>query len=327
MTNALAFDRYCAEIIEQTRLFRDTLKGVKLDSRVPTCPDWTVRELAVHLGNGHRRAAEVVRTRANSFLAPHDIPGYGGPPGVPEAHVAPDAYAEALSNWLSESAQLVSDELRVAGEESPAWTFTGERHAAFWARRRTHETLVHRVDAAAAAGATAASGAGTGVGAGVSPGGPADAAESAEAAGSADVANVANSRDVADAAAHAAADFPAVLAADCLDEFLELASSSEALAQRPALRTLSERAGETLHLHATDASFPQPRPAATEWLIRIGDGGFSWEHAHEKATTAVRGPLTDLLLVALRRAPADSGRVEVLGDTGLLGFWLERVCF
>ncbi|MCH6161149.1 maleylpyruvate isomerase N-terminal domain-containing protein [Streptomyces marispadix] len=301
MTNALAFDRYCAEIIEQTRLFRDTLKGVKLDSRVPTCPDWTVRDLAVHLGNGHRRAAEVVRTRATSFLAVDDIPGHGGPPGVPEAHVAPDAYAEALSNWLSESAQLVSDELRVAGEESPAWTFTGDRHAAFWARRRTHETLVHRVDAAAAAGS--------------SPGEPADEADAADGA------------DAADIAARAAAGFPAALAADCIDEFLELTSSREALTRWPALRSLREHAGETLHLHATDASFPEPRPAATEWLIRIGDEGFVWEHAHEKATTAVRGPLTDLLLVMLRRAPAGRGRVEVLGEAGLLDFWLERVCF
>jgi uncharacterized protein (TIGR03083 family) len=318
MTNALAFDRYCAEIIEQTRLFRDTLKGVKLDSRVPTCPEWTVHDLAVHLGNGHRRAAEVVRTRAASFLAPDDIPGYGGPPGVSEAHVAPDAYAEALSNWLSESAQLVSDELRVAGEESPAWTCTGESHAAFWARRRTHETLVHRVDAAAAAGgAGAAAG-----GAGVSAGEPAVVAERTDVTDGADVVEVG---EVADVAAQAAADFPAALAADCIDEFLELASSREALTQRPALRTLSERAGDTLHLHATDASFPQPRPAATEWLIRIEDEGFVWEHAHEKATTAVRGPLTDLLLVALRRAPVGSGRVEVLGEARLLDFWLERV--
>ncbi|WP_314175098.1 maleylpyruvate isomerase N-terminal domain-containing protein [Streptomyces winkii] len=273
MTNALAFDRYCAEIIEQTRLLRDTLKSAGLDSRVPTCPEWTLRDLAVHVGDGHRRAAELVRTRATSSIRADDIPGCGGPADLPEAAVAPGAYVEALSTWLSESAQLVSDELRVAGEESPAWTFAGEHRAAFWARRRTHETLVHRADAALAAGA----------GFDASPG----------------------------------------LTADCMDELLELAAAPEASAKWPALRTLAERAGDTLHLHATDTS----RTVAAEWLIRIEEDGFTWTRTHEKATTAVRGPLTDLFLVLFRRlAPAES-RSEVLGDAGLLEFWLERVRF
>ncbi|NLU76790.1 maleylpyruvate isomerase family protein [Streptomyces sp. HNM0575] len=282
MTNPLAFDRYCAEIIEQTRLFRDALKGVTLDARVPACPEWTLRELAVHVGDGHRHAAEVVRTRATSFLSPGDVPRHGGPAGLPEADVAPGAYAEALSTWLSESAQLVSDELRVAGEESPAWTLTGEQRAGFWARRRTHEALVHRLDAASAASAAGAG---------------ADGAPSGVAA---------------------------ELAADCLDELFELTSSREALAQWPPLRSLSVRAGETLHLHATD---DPPAASPAEWMIRIEEEGFTWERAHEKATTAVRGPLIDLLLVVFRRLPPGSGRVEVLGDAELLDFWLERVGF
>lgn len=298
MTNALAFDRYCAEIIEQTRLFRDSLRGVKLDSQVPTCPDWTLRDLALHLGNGHRRAAEVVRKRATSFPKPENVPGYGGPADLPEAAVAPEAYTEALSAWLSESAQLVSDELRVAGEDSRAWTLTGEKRAFFWARRRTNETLVHRADAALAARSDFAA--------------------------------------------------PRDLAADCVDEFLELVSSPEAMARRPELRTLAERSGDTLHLHATDTDTDtqgatdtqggtdttaapgraQSEAAGTaEWLIRFDDEGFSWQQAHEKATTAVRGSVGDLLLVLTRRLPVDDGRVEVLGDAGLLGFLLERVRF
>ncbi len=53
----------------------------------------------------------------------------------------------------------------------------------------------------------------------------------------------------------------------------------------------------------------------------------AWRRAHEKAAVAVRGPLTDLLLIVCkRRAPCTAG-VEVLGDTGLLVFWLERVSF
>lgn len=273
MTNALAFDRYCAEIIEQTRLLRGTLKGARLDSRVPTCPDWTLLDLAVHLGDGHRRAAELVRTRASNFISRDQVPGRGGPADVPEAAVVPEVYADALNAWLSESAQLVSDELRVAGEECAVWTMTGAHRAAFWARRRTHETLVHRLDVALALGTPS--------------------------------------------------EVPPGLAADCVDEFLELTSSAEALERWPAIRSVAGRAGETLHLHATDT----PEGVAAEWLISIGDEGFSWRRAHEKATTALRGPVTELLLVLLRRRTAAEAGVEVLGDEGLLDFWLEHVGF
>jgi len=40
----------------------------------------------------------------------------------------------------------------------------------------------------------------------------------------------------------------------------------------------------------------------------------------------LRGPLADVLRVFAPPAPADSGRVEVLGEADLLSFWVERVC-
>ncbi len=42
---------------------------------------------------------------------------------------------------------------------------------------------------------------------------------------------------------------------------------------------------------------------------------------------AVRGPLTDLLLVIYKRRPARGDGIKVFGDTALLDFWLERVSF
>src|SRR6266511_4349466 len=47
--------------------------------------------------------------------------------------------------------------------------------------------------------------------------------------------------------------------------------------------------------------------------------------AAQKSTVALRGPLADVLRVFHRRLPADSERVEVVGDAALLDFWLERV--
>jgi hypothetical protein len=42
---------------------------------------------------------------------------------------------------------------------------------------------------------------------------------------------------------------------------------------------------------------------------------------------SLRGPLTDIMLVFNRRLAADGDRVEVLGDTELLDFWLEHTVF
>jgi uncharacterized protein (TIGR03083 family) len=40
-----------------------------------------------------------------------------------------------------------------AGPDTPVWTFNGPRPASWWIRRREHEVLVHRADAALALGA------------------------------------------------------------------------------------------------------------------------------------------------------------------------------
>jgi hypothetical protein len=64
---------------------------------------------------------------------------------------------------------------------------------------------------------------------------------------------------------------------------------------------------------------------AAERLIELGTDGFTWRRGHEKATVTLHGPLADVLRVFHRRLPADSERVEVLGEARLLNFWLEHV--
>jgi len=48
----------------------------------------------------------------------------------------------------------VTDALLRVGPASPAWSWTDDRTAGFWARRQANETAVHRWDAQLAAGAT-----------------------------------------------------------------------------------------------------------------------------------------------------------------------------
>jgi hypothetical protein len=103
---------------------------------------------------------------------------------------------------------------------------------------------------------------------------------------------------------------------------MELGSLPQMFEFHPAKRELLGP-GRTLHLHATDTR----AEAAAEWLVDLTGDAVVWRRAHEKAAVAVRGPLTDLLLVVYRRRPVRSKGVEVFGDADLLDFWLERVGF
>ncbi|SBT44931.1 maleylpyruvate isomerase family mycothiol-dependent enzyme [Micromonospora narathiwatensis] len=114
---------------------------------------------------------------------------------------------------------------------------------------------------------------------------------------------------------------PAV-AVDALDEWMELGSLPMMFDFYPERRTLLGP-GRTLHLHATDL----PAEAGAEWLVDLTGDTLAWRRAHEKAAVAVRGPVTELLLLVYRRRPVGEAAVEVLGDAALLDLWLDRVQF
>jgi uncharacterized protein (TIGR03083 family) len=125
----------------------------------------------------------------------------------------------------------------------------------------------------------------------------------------------------ADAAGTVGAAFPADpdLAADAVDEFLDLMSSPQVAGSGPDAPGPGPTG--TIHLHATDTGPGVP----SEWLVELGSPTFSWRHAHERATVAVRGPVADVLRVAYRRLSPDADGIEVLGDRAVLDAWLERV--
>jgi uncharacterized protein (TIGR03083 family) len=125
-------------LVEQGRLLADVTKTADPATPVPTCPGWTVRQLVSHVGRGDRWAAEIVTT--------------GGPVdtrSVADGRAPDDS--EQTAGWLQGGAEL----LIAAAAADPArmvWTFLGPRPAAWWVRRRLHESTVHRADAALALG-------------------------------------------------------------------------------------------------------------------------------------------------------------------------------
>ncbi len=107
-------------------------------------------------------------------------------------------------------------------------------------------------------------------------------------------------------------DIDPVVAADGIDEFLFNLPS----ARRPYPHLAALPTGESLHLHATDTD--------GEWLVRFTDSGIAWERGHAKATAAIRGPVTSLLLFTYGRRPVTAPQLTAFGDESIPRLWQEK---
>jgi uncharacterized protein (TIGR03083 family) len=138
MDHRMHCDLLEAEIPNVDRAFR----GAAPDAVVPSCPDWTVAELARHLGGVHRWADHLVSTTAQERdRAPKD-------PTRPGA----DGSADDWADWLSAGLVHLVATLRAADAATTMWTWGDGTDVAWWTRRQLHETVVHRIDAELAAG-------------------------------------------------------------------------------------------------------------------------------------------------------------------------------
>jgi uncharacterized protein (TIGR03083 family) len=136
----LTAERYYAQIAASTATLAALVDGADLTRRVPSCPDWTLRQLATHVGRAHRWAAQIAATRSAEFIPFRSVPD-GRIPDDPAQHAA----------WLNAGAARVIEAVRDAGSD-PVWAFDTMVPASYWARRMTHETVVHTADAELAVG-------------------------------------------------------------------------------------------------------------------------------------------------------------------------------
>jgi uncharacterized protein (TIGR03083 family) len=136
----LSPDRLDAQLETCTAQFADLVSASDPGLHIPTCPDWTLRQLATHVGRAHRWAAEIVRTRAVEGIPFREVPD-GAYPAEPAERDA----------WLRAGARRLTDAAGEAGTDI-VWSFVGAVPATFWTRRMAHETLVHLADAQLAAG-------------------------------------------------------------------------------------------------------------------------------------------------------------------------------
>lgn len=109
-----------------------------LDTTVPSCPEWTIRDLLHHLGSHHRWVAgNLDRLPEGKMFPPPDEP-----PGD-----------TALADWLETGVESLATKLAATDPATPCWTWVPfDRTVGFWIRRTTHETAMHRWDAQHAVG-------------------------------------------------------------------------------------------------------------------------------------------------------------------------------
>ncbi|MGW4061308.1 maleylpyruvate isomerase family mycothiol-dependent enzyme [Amycolatopsis sp. NPDC004747] len=137
---SLSHDQLAAALVAEADRFGTAIAGAAPDVRVPTCPEWTLRDLTCHVGVAYHKSAAIIASRPTGYV-PFEAVTIDDPPAF-----------EALGGWLRDGAERLVAVVVEVGPETPTSTWTPDRRAGFWTRRLTHETVVHRADAAFATG-------------------------------------------------------------------------------------------------------------------------------------------------------------------------------
>lgn len=113
-----------------------------LAAQVPTCPEWTLKDLIEHTGQVHRWQTEACRVDAGGFPVP--------------AEAWAPAAGQPLAEWFRDGVEGAVATMRAVSPGEPRWTWAkpeGGNTSDWYFRRIAQETLVHRIDAELAAGA------------------------------------------------------------------------------------------------------------------------------------------------------------------------------
>ena len=131
---------YTAAAVTEIARMAEAARGVDPETRVPTCPDWSVAELVKHTGTVHRWATQMVRDLAAVRLDPRTLDL-----GLPDD-------GSGYADWLAAGAGPLASVFGDADPDAPMWAWGADQHARFWFRRMLHETTVHRADVEIATG-------------------------------------------------------------------------------------------------------------------------------------------------------------------------------
>ena len=128
------FDEACQAIAAQSRLLVEVVGSSDLDRQVPSCPNWSVRDLGHHIGVEQWYWAENVRARNADERSGESL--------------TPLPSDDDLLAWMGWCTDSLVGALAEAGPDSPCWTWwEAPRTAGAVARHQAQEVAVHRWDA------------------------------------------------------------------------------------------------------------------------------------------------------------------------------------
>jgi uncharacterized protein (TIGR03083 family) len=123
--------------------FIELIAGSDPSTNIPACPGWSLADLAHHQGEVWNFWAHVVAEGISDRGLLRTIA------------VPPRIEGDQQTQSLNASLTALHTALAEAGTDREVWTWTGANRTSGWVRRRmTHETAVHRFDAARATGAS-----------------------------------------------------------------------------------------------------------------------------------------------------------------------------
>jgi uncharacterized protein (TIGR03083 family) len=126
--------------------------GFEAAPAVPSCPEWVVTDLVLHLGVVHRSVARVIGERIQRPVQGDDRLWLGLaeewrgwlPPGrAPRRSPVP----AGLLGWFHDGAADLQERFGAADPGEQVWTWSADHSVGFWQRMQAIEAAIHRWDA------------------------------------------------------------------------------------------------------------------------------------------------------------------------------------
>lgn len=133
------YDGHADAVAREVDGFVDALRAGDLRATVPTCPEWSLRDLAEHVGGFTGFWTHILCEAGGRDTTPY-------PPMPADGDVA---------DWYATLGRYLVDELTATPADAAAWTWLpADQSARFVARRCANELAVHRFDAQTVSGST-----------------------------------------------------------------------------------------------------------------------------------------------------------------------------
>jgi uncharacterized protein (TIGR03083 family) len=126
---------YIAPIRDESKRFYDAADGADPDARIPSCPEWSVRELVLHLAQVQYFWGALVEHGITDLAKFNEL----------EHPASPDDYTELVALGR-QMAERMATTLESADQTATVWSWADRDDVAFVTRHQVQEVAIHRWD-------------------------------------------------------------------------------------------------------------------------------------------------------------------------------------